>query len=194
MGRAVIIIHPSEIIRRGLSSVFEEQPAIRLLSYAELSLLKTDTLKTVSRLILIVPAGCKQSERLLELRTTVGDHIFIGLKGDNERPKGSLFDHIIPLEIPVARLSEIAQRFFAGSEGELAEELTNREKEVLRLIALGKTNKAIADILFLSTHTVISHRKNITDKLGIKSIPGLTVYAIIQKIISPSDISPDQLT
>ncbi len=193
MGRAVIIIHPSEIIRRGLSSVFEELPAIRLLTYAELSALKTDVLKTIRRLILIVPAGCKQSDRLLELRTNVGDHLFIGLKGENERPESNLFDHIIPLETPVAQLSEIARRFFAGSEPELAEELTNREKEVLRLIALGKTNRAIADLLFISTHTVISHRKNITEKLGIKSIPGLTVYAIIQKIIDPSDISPDQL-
>ena len=70
---------------------------------------------------------------------------------------------------------------------------SSREKEVLRLIALGHTNKSIADTLFISTHTVISHRKNITDKLGIKSIPGLTVYAIIQKIISQADIAKDKL-
>ena len=58
---------------------------------------------------------------------------------------------------------------------------------------MGHTNKTIADKLFISAHTVISHRKNITDKLGIKSIPGLTVYAIIQNIVSTSEIAPEQL-
>lgn len=83
--------------------------------------------------------------------------------------------------------------FFTQSLSDESDELTGREKEVLRLIALGHTNKTIADKLFISTHTVISHRKNITEKLGIKSIPGLTVYAIIQNIVSTSEITPDQL-
>ena len=80
-----------------------------------------------------------------------------------------------------------------NKETDADDELTQREKDVLRLIALGHTNKSIADTLFISTHTVISHRKNITEKLGIKSIPGLTVYAIIQKIISQADVTNDQV-
>ena len=68
------------------------------------------------------------------------------------------------------------------------EELTIREKEVLKMVALGHSNKIIADKLFISIHTVISHRKNITEKLGIKSISGLTVYAIINRIIDPEEI------
>jgi len=67
--------------------------------------------------------------------------------------------------------------------------LSERELDVLRLVAKGKSNKDIADMLFISIHTVISHRKNITDKLGIKSIPGLTVYAILNKLVEPSEIS-----
>jgi DNA-binding CsgD family transcriptional regulator len=58
---------------------------------------------------------------------------------------------------------------------------------------MGYTNKAIAEKLFISAHTVISHRKNITEKLGIKSIPGLTVYAIIQNIVNTSEIASDHL-
>src|SRR5680860_75137 len=51
-----------------------------------------------------------------------------------------------------------------------SEGLTNREIDVLKLVALGNSNKEIADKLFISTHTVMSHRKNMTEKLGIKSI------------------------
>ena len=72
-------------------------------------------------------------------------------------------------------------------------ELTVRERDVLKLVALGHANKEIAEKLFISIHTVISHRKNITEKLGIKSISGLTVYAILNKIIDTDQINMDQL-
>ena len=63
------------------------------------------------------------------------------------------------------------------------EEISEREKAVLPLVALGMTNKEIAEKLFISSHTVITHRKNITSKLGIKTIAGLTVYAVLHKLI-----------
>ncbi len=74
-----------------------------------------------------------------------------------------------------------------------SEELTAREKDVLRLVALGHPNKAIAEILFISVHTVISHRKNITEKTGIKSISGLTVFAILNNLIDATSINPEDL-
>jgi len=66
--------------------------------------------------------------------------------------------------------------------------LSEREQDVIREIALGRTNKEIADNLFISAHTVITHRKNITRKLGIKTVSGLTVYAILNKIIQMEEI------
>lgn len=59
------------------------------------------------------------------------------------------------------------------------DELTPREIEVLVLVARGLINKEIADRLHIGLTTVISHRKNITEKLGIKSVPGLAVYAVM---------------
>ena len=66
--------------------------------------------------------------------------------------------------------------------------LSEREQMVLKEVATGLTNKEIAEKLFISQHTVITHRKKITQKLGIKTISGLTVYAIINDLISMEDI------
>jgi len=66
--------------------------------------------------------------------------------------------------------------------------LSDREKTILKHVARGLTNKEIAETLFLSAHTVITHRKNITNKLNIKTISGLTVYSILNNIISIDDL------
>ena len=67
-------------------------------------------------------------------------------------------------------------------------ELSAREIEVLILITKGLINKEIADKLNISLTTVISHRKNITEKLGIKSVSGLTVYAVMNGYIEADRI------
>ena len=67
-------------------------------------------------------------------------------------------------------------------------ELTDREREILISVARGRTNKEIADEHNISIHTVISHRKNITRKTGIKSVAGLTVYALLNNMIDQNDM------
>ena len=63
-------------------------------------------------------------------------------------------------------------------------ELSQREIDVLCLLAKGFTNKEIADRLFISINTVLTHRKNISAKLGIRSVSGLSVYAIMNGYIT----------
>ena len=63
-------------------------------------------------------------------------------------------------------------------------QLSERETEVLILLSKGLSNKEIADNLNISVHTAISHRKNLTQKTGIKSQSGLTIYALSNNIIS----------
>lgn len=67
-------------------------------------------------------------------------------------------------------------------------QLSDREKEVLVCMAKGKKNSEIADELSISVHTVITHRKNIVKKTGIKSVAALTVYAILNNLIDEKDI------
>jgi len=71
---------------------------------------------------------------------------------------------------------------------ETVHDLSAREIEVLVLITRGFINKEIADRLNISLTTVISHRKNITEKLGIKSVSGLTIYAVMNGYVKADSI------
>ena len=67
-------------------------------------------------------------------------------------------------------------------------ELSSREKEILICVAKGMLNKEIADLYNLSVYTVITHRKNITRKTGIKTVAGLTVYALLNNLIDINSV------
>lgn len=75
-----------------------------------------------------------------------------------------------------------------GSPNPLKDELTEREKEVLRMIVKGLTNKEIAQELGISVPTAIFHRNNICEKLQTRSIGKLTVYAVLSGIVSIKEI------
>ena len=68
------------------------------------------------------------------------------------------------------------------------EPLSAREKEIIVCVVKGMTNKQIADALCISAHTVITHRRNIAAKLQIHSAAGLTIYAIVNKLVELSEI------
>ena len=68
------------------------------------------------------------------------------------------------------------------------ESISEREKDIIRCVASGKSNKEIAEELFISPHTVATHRRNINAKLGIHSSAGLTIYAIINNIIDAKEV------
>jgi len=85
------------------------------------------------------------------------------------------------------------QSFSANIQTQLTHELTAREIEVLTLIAHGYTNKKIANKLIISTHTVNSNRKNLSEKTGIKTISCLTMYAVIKQLISLKEINTENL-
>lgn len=64
--------------------------------------------------------------------------------------------------------------------------LSERENEIIVLIAEGYTNNQIAEQLFLSNHTITTHRKNIMSKLGVKNTAGIVMYAVKTDLVSPN--------
>lgn len=68
------------------------------------------------------------------------------------------------------------------------ESLSEREREIVICIARGMSNKDVADKLFISINTVLTHRKNIFRKLDIHSISGLTIYAVVNGLITLDEI------
>ena len=86
--------------------------------------------------------------------------------------------------IPAARQLEERVPLQPGSDGDLSD----REKEILVCVAQGLQNKEIAEKCNISVNTVITHRKNITRKTGIRTVAGLTVYALLNRLIDTSNI------
>ena len=82
-----------------------------------------------------------------------------------------------------SHLTEVLQADNTPSDGPDLYELSEREREVLIELANGLSNKEIATKLHISVHTAITHRKNIVKKTGIKSVAGLTVYAMLNNLM-----------
>lgn len=77
-----------------------------------------------------------------------------------------------------------------AGEADECEQLSPRESEIVRCVATGLSNKEIAEKLYLSVHTVTTHRRNISAKLDIHSSAGLTIYALIHGLISLNEVKP----
>ena len=94
--------------------------------------------------------------------------------------------------VPMVRMLESPERYAASHESvrqeAQREELSVREKEILVSVAQGLLNKEIADRHHISINTVITHRKNITRKIGIKTVSGLSAYAILNNLIDINSI------
>ncbi len=100
------------------------------------------------------------------------------------------------LLLPAAKKLEEEVKERMGERGDEKKEeesplsaLGEREKEIVRLIARGLSTKEIANELYLSVHTVATHRKNIISKLGIHSASGLTIFAILHGLIDIREVN-----
>lgn len=100
------------------------------------------------------------------------------------------YDGIIKINDSESKIEETLDKCLNKDQSNQSdqEELSDREKEILISVVTGMSNKEIADHHNISIHTAITHRRNITRKLKVHSISGLTIYAIINKLVDISEI------
>lgn len=187
-----VIIHPSSIFSQGLKCILQKISPFQIYCFKNSQEFKDHSrqLKGIPQLIfadnsfseILVPFMIKHANKYTKL-------IFVG----EQEVKGYPW---LSNQTSEDQLKEIVRNWknsISSSESRQKKKLTQRELDVLRLLVLGYATKEIAKSLFISEHTVISHRKNITKKLGIKSLSGLTVYAIINSLIDTTSLNVDDL-
>jgi DNA-binding NarL/FixJ family response regulator len=187
----IAIVGPSLLIQYGLAEIIKEHlPGFLVCNFKDLQLLQNlpkhgdlaaviidasiadSNLKTINSLKKEF-AGC--SLILLQYQYISASLI-------------SQFDELITIEQSPVEIASIINKAM-GKIKEMPHEvktdnLSERETDVLKLLVTGFSAKEIADRLNISVNTVISHRKNISIKTGIKSLAGLTIYAVANKIIT----------
>lgn len=199
MKENVFIVHHSEIIRKGLSLILQEYFKMEITQLSSAKDLSSFSGISNSTLILILEAHADLNTKAINLLKKNNEVYLVGFYAEPlDEPLDEPFDYQLnhySSAIQIQKLIQVIRQSGNKNKNAMQDngELTSREKDVIKLIALGLSNKEIADKLFISIHTVISHRKNITEKLGIKSISGLTVYAIMNNLLDIQDINPEEL-
>ena len=120
--------------------------------------------------------GIYNNEEWLNLHASVEDNIFVPAirKLEQRLRKDSVAKNITSMVFP--------------KTGDMNEQLSDREKDVVVALVQGMSNKQIADHLYISVNTVITHRRNIARKLQIHSSAGLTIYAIVNGLVDISSV------
>lgn len=193
----IVIAEPSAIIRNGLETLLKRMPGMRF-QFSEITTIEslTEDLRAFLPDILIINpsipgyftiphlkemTGCPDMKCLALVYAPI-DHSLIRYYDDQI----SIFDSADELKLKLERLHAKAAE---DSDTDEQQTLSAREKEIVVCVVKGLTNREIADRLFLSTHTVITHRRNIARKLQVHSASALTVYAIVNKLVELSDIN-----
>lgn len=196
----IAIAETSAIIRCGLVTILKRLPGlhIQLTEIATVECLVESLRMHRPEILFINPAlpgysgiqhlkeecGCSDM-KCLALTCMATDHATLRAYDDLI----SMYDSPDELKHKLERLN--AEEACSAPEEEEQQTLSSREKEIVVCVVKGMTNREIADRLYLSTHTVITHRRNIARKLQVHSASGLTVYAIVNKLIELNDIKKD---
>lgn len=193
-GKSVVLISPSDVVLAGLAEILKNSQAGEVLQLHR-SEEVIDYPQLSGNILVIVGSDeiAKNGElvrRILSAGKIQFMNLVLDLTSESLAQSISLYDSP---SLICYKVNEMLNSLSASQAKETETELSRREIEVLQLVCKGFSNKEIADQLFVSTHTVISHRKNISEKTGIKSASGLTMYAILKKIIDIGEINTSDL-
>lgn len=191
----IAVAEPSLIIRNGMLSVLKRLSGLNIQIVEILDVSKLDMILRMQHpdILIINPMllgvfSLQQIKGDVEFRKLKCVALQISLT-DREAMKD--YDQTISVYDTAEQIKEKIQQLQAElSEGdeEPTEQLSTREKEIIVCVVKGMTNKQVADQLCLSIHTVITHRRNIAAKLQIHSSAGLTIYAIVNKLVELNEI------
>ena len=181
--KKVYIIDPSYIVVLGLQSIVAES---NKLVVCETS---TDIYKAIDRLIIVKPDIVLVNPLFLDFNKGLyEDALYCSIGYSSNLFYSGNFEMSDPPS-KILRILESLRNTAENAEQILkGEELSQREKEILVSVAKGMHNKEIASTFNISIHTVISHRKNISKKTGIKSVSGFVVYALLNNLVDESEI------
>ena len=192
----IIIVEPSPIVNAGLASYFDDCKQISIVSQLDRIDRVEEKLAAYNPDILIINPlliAYDFNEQFLKICRDFSNVIPVALVSSYiDANILKQFKDVI--EINDSKQKVVSKIFNLLNDNNLAQdkpesvELSNRETDVLVALVKGLTNKEISDKLFISVHTVITHRKNIIRKTGIKSVSGLTVYALLNNLVDESDI------
>lgn len=194
--KKVLLIVPSRIIARGIEGVFHDLGEFSVSwILTDLSRRSEERLRSVDADIIIVdPLIFDYASRQLGKNriTEYSDAAVVALRtAVMEDEVWKQYDEVIDIyDTPPVIIKKLRAALSSVSESPKtdSQELSLREKEILVCVAKGMLNKEIADIYNISIYTVITHRKNITRKTGIKTVAGLTVYALLNNLVDAGAI------
>ena len=192
-----LVLEPSEIVAAGLRNILAGTEFRTADPTAdELHDIAAAVRRHAPDVVVVNPSLLSDAARRTPLRTMfpqlqeVALAAFVHTLYDEEQMRG--FDAVITIFDTAQQVLRKLRKALddAGAQPQQNDtyELSEREREILVAVARGLTNKEIADQHNISIHTVISHRKNISRKTGIKTIAGLTVYALLNNMISEADM------
>jgi DNA-binding CsgD family transcriptional regulator len=185
------IIEPSHIIFEGLANILlKSEHHFQLYKLENIDELEQRGFKDHIDVVILNPAQIQFNNRVFfQIKRAHAKIKWIGLIYSYfDKDILTQFDSTINItdtpEIIAGILNKQTQLLPNSYVTTSSEQITERETDVLIHLVHGLSNKEIADKLNISIHTVVSHRKNIIQKTGIKSQAGLTIYAITNKIIT----------
>lgn len=194
--KTIIIVEPSPIVSAGLASYFDEIKQVSIVSQLDRIDRMEEKLAAFNPDILIINPlliAYDTNEQFLKICRDFSNVIPVALV-TSYVDAGILKQFKDVIEINDSKQKVVTKIFNILNDNKLTQdkpesiELSNRETDVLVALVKGLTNKEISDKLFISVHTVITHRKNIVRKTGIKSVSGLTVYALLNNLIDETEI------